>query len=507
MLAALGYEGYPLAQFLARTSAHAAREHGGWVARRVRDLKVRMDERMPARFIHWDPESRASLRDLLESPRQGEFLILHADGSRGTSFVEAEFLGARLRLPTGPARVARHVGLPLVPVFCVTREDGRHDIVVEAPVPAEGSIEEATLRCAALLEGHVRRRPDLWWTWDRLRCERDPLGTLRLTARAAATPPDLFVRGGGAPEEETPRPGRARPSRPPSPPRGGTLAGLLCLAATAAAVLLLQATRPAPEPSLAGTPLAAALSRSLRGAELVLPSPDGVRVRAVWMAPEGEGPFPTLVLNHGGFRGLTPDFLEYAERWREAGFAVAASEYRGQGGSEGRREFAAGEVDDVLTLLRWVRAQPETDPERVAFLGMSHGGTITLLALARSAPVRAAVVQSAVSDAQDMLEREHARALLLRRSVEFDTDDPAEVRRRDAFSRIAQVHVPVLVLHGEEDPIVPVGQARRLAEALRAAGVKTEIRIFPGAGHNLKGLPEAFEEARRFLARQLALPE
>jgi lauroyl/myristoyl acyltransferase len=159
----------------------------------VRDLKVGMDEAMPARFLHWDPESPSSLREAYRLLRRGELLVVHADGSRGSSFVEVPFFGARLALPTGPARMARKTGAYLLPIFCVARRDGRCDVIIEDPVPADLPDEEAMARCAALLESHCRKHPEQWWTWDRLEMEELPEGGLRLGASGAQTARELFV--------------------------------------------------------------------------------------------------------------------------------------------------------------------------------------------------------------------------------------------------------------------------------------------------------------------------
>lgn len=186
MLAALGHRGYPLVQLLNRTAAHAGRGHSRSLAQRVRDLKIRMDRKMPARFLHWRPGAAA--REVYRVAQEGELLLVHLDGSRGASFASFDFLGGRAPFSTGPARIAWRTERPLIPVFCVRREDGRHDLIIEPPVEREGGAEAMTARCVRLLEGQVRRQPEQWWTWARLRMEMDPEGRLRLEPRPAEVP-------------------------------------------------------------------------------------------------------------------------------------------------------------------------------------------------------------------------------------------------------------------------------------------------------------------------------
>jgi hypothetical protein len=66
------------------------------------------------------------------------------------------------------------------------------------------------------------------------------------------------------------------------------------------------------------------------------------------------------------------------------------SSYRGEDGSQGSVEICDGEVDDSLQLLALVDAQPYADPSHAGMIGASHGGCITLRAVARGAPVVAA---------------------------------------------------------------------------------------------------------------------
>ena len=231
----------------------------------------------------------------------------------------------------------------------------------------------------------------------------------------------------------------------------------------------------------------------------------GSRSAYHWLAPDGEGPFPAVILNHGGFQGITPAFLEFARKFRDAGFAVFAPEYRGQGEMPGAREFAKGEVDDVLRVLDAVRQRDDVDPERIAMYGVSHGGTITLLALSRGADVRAAVVQSSISDVNAMLAVDKARRILEIRNVQFNINDPEEVDRRNPIKHLDGIRGPLLILHGANDPLVPAIQARRLEKELRRRGVDTELEVYPGAEHNLKELESAWSDAFDFLRRQLQL--
>jgi dipeptidyl aminopeptidase/acylaminoacyl peptidase len=125
---------------------------------------------------------------------------------------------------------------------------------------------------------------------------------------------------------------------------------------------------------------------------------DGLRIFAQICRPRGEGPFPLLISNHGGYRGIG-DFSggACADNAR-FGFVTALSSYRGEDGSDGAIEICKGEVDDVLELTRITQGLPFVDASRSVMYGISHGGCITLRAVARGVPVAAAAAMVPPTD-------------------------------------------------------------------------------------------------------------
>jgi acetyl esterase/lipase len=125
---------------------------------------------------------------------------------------------------------------------------------------------------------------------------------------------------------------------------------------------------------------------------------NGLRVFGRLCRPEGPGPFPVIVNNHGGFDGVRDWTGGLCRDGATNGYAVIESSYRGEDGSDGRVEVCLGEVDDVLEMLRVLLAQSHADPKRVVMLGASHGGCITLRAVERGAPVHGAVALVPATD-------------------------------------------------------------------------------------------------------------
>jgi alpha/beta superfamily hydrolase len=221
-----------------------------------------------------------------------------------------------------------------------------------------------------------------------------------------------------------------------------------------------------------------------------------------------------LALNHGGFEGLGADWNGgLCVAFARAGYATVESSYRGEDGSQGRVEFCLGEVSDVLNMLAIALAQPYADPQRASMLGLSHGGCITARALERGAAVRAAVDVFGPTEAVSLFRSWQARVA---------AGDPQAPAYRELIARVEQAAggppeaVPaayaarsplffvrdldawpgaLLVVHGTEDALIPVGQSCALAAAgqdFRAFHLGTLLNVIPSPPDACAGLPVAW---------------
>ena len=200
--------------------------------------------------------------------------------------------------------------------------------------------------------------------------------------------------------------------------------------------------------------------------------------------PSGDGPYPVLIWNHGGYGGL-PDWDDpkgFCALVAKSGWVMAESSYRGEDDSEGQLEVCRGEVDDVLAMLDVVRGQSYADSERVAMVGQSHGGCITSKAVERGADIDVAADISGptdwgalVTDVKQAQNRPSADPTL--QKVLEDTVDvvekavggsPSQYPERYAETspdaeKIARSDTPFIIMHGVADTIVPVRQSCDLA--------------------------------------------
>jgi len=203
----------------------------------------------------------------------------------------------------------------------------------------------------------------------------------------------------------------------------------------------------------------------LEAEELSFRAEDGVRLHGFWVAPPEEDGVGAILYCHGN-GGNVSDRLGHARQLREAGFGVLLFDYRGYGRSEGRPTEEG--------TYRDARAAAELLDERAAggsvvYLGESLGGGVAAQLASERSP-RGLVLQSSFTSIRAMA-RIHYPLL-----PRFMVPDAYPTQRR-----LAAMEVPVLVVHGERDRIVPVSEGRALFEAAREP---KRLIVFPEAGHN-----------------------
>ena len=188
-----------------------------------------------------------------------------------------------------------------------------------------------------------------------------------------------------------------------------------------------------------------------------------------WFLPaRAAKPLGTVVFSHGN-SGSVGHHLGFVMWMVEAGYHVFMYDYRGFGKSGGRVD-RRGMIEDVQAAFRHVASRGDIDPKRIISFGHSMGGakSVTALAEARPAGLRAVVVDGTFASYQTM-----ARVFAGQLGANVATD---------AWSPIAHVNdlapVPLLVVHGTDDEVVPFEQGRLLYE--RAAQPKSLFRVEDG---------------------------
>jgi len=129
---------------------------------------------------------------------------------------------------------------------------------------------------------------------------------------------------------------------------------------------------------------------------------DGLKVGGLLVKPKKPGNYPCIIYNRGGNRKLgqlvvATAALTLGELAKE-GYIVIASNYRGNGNSEGKEQFGGDDVNDVVNLIDVLKEVEGADIERIGMYGWSRGGMMTYLALTRTDQIDVACVGVANSD-------------------------------------------------------------------------------------------------------------
>ncbi len=252
--------------------------------------------------------------------------------------------------------------------------------------------------------------------------------------------------------------------------------------------------------------------------EVTYPSGD-LRVSGILLVPTGTGPFPAVVLNHGYIepssyvtgQGLSRE----QDHLARAGFVVLHTDYRGHAASDPAsplsRETRLGYTRDTINAVQSLKKEAYVDRDRVAMLGRSMGGGVTLNALvAKPGLVRAGVVFASVSsrfldnfDRWTRRERPDAAAAFF---DEFGTprEEPGFYRGLSARSHFDRITAPVLLHHGTLDDTCPIAWSRTTQGLLRDAGVRSRLEVYEGEQHAFG--PQWSDSMRRtvaFLRREL----
>jgi dipeptidyl aminopeptidase/acylaminoacyl peptidase len=203
------------------------------------------------------------------------------------------------------------------------------------------------------------------------------------------------------------------------------------------------------------------------------------------------------------------------EFWRSRGWHVLVPDHRGSSGYGRDYQRALrgrwGELDiaDVIAATEWAHAHGLAHSDGTVVMGGSSGGFTALGVVAHSRnSFAAAVVSYPVTDLVDMAERSHRFERHYTDSLVGPLPESATVMRERSPLSFAQllVRTPLLVLHGDVDPVVPVHQSRVLVERVRAAGGVVELHVYPGEGHGFRQRDHQLDEFHRiegFLSRHV----
>lgn len=227
------------------------------------------------------------------------------------------------------------------------------------------------------------------------------------------------------------------------------------------------------------------------------PSTEGAQISGFLYKPPQRftGKRPVIVNIHGGpeaqsrpgFIGRNNYFLD------ELGVAIIYPNVRGSSGF-GKTFVKADDgvnrhrsYQDLGALLDWIKTRPDLDSDRILVTGGSYGGHMTLVAATQyNDRIRASVAVAAISSLVSNLEHTESYRRDLRRAEYGDERDPKIRQYMNELSPMALVQnitKPMFVIHGENDPRVPVSEAHQIVDAARANKVPVWLLLGKNEGH------------------------
>jgi uncharacterized protein len=245
---------------------------------------------------------------------------------------------------------------------------------------------------------------------------------------------------------------------------------------------------------------------------------DGLKITGLISKPPGKGPFPLILVNHGGY-DPAKSVGAFLDLFVKQGYVALASDYRGCGQSEGKHELAKGEVNDVLNAIKYGKGLPYVDRKRVVMWGFSHGAAIALLAASRDEGIKAVVAVQGPVELADCFrhwvknkDKPGVKPLVGVSLHVGGTPEqvPAAWKERSALYVTKKIKCPVLLIYSEKDDAVPIDQGERMEKALKEAGNRAaKLIVVKGANHGLdkKSWGEVMKPMVNFLNQQVDLPE
>ena len=244
---------------------------------------------------------------------------------------------------------------------------------------------------------------------------------------------------------------------------------------------------------------------------------DGLVIPAYLTRPRGAPPYPMVLLPHGG--PSVRDYLVYdylAQFLASRGYLVLQPNYRGSEGygaafeTAGYGQWGLLMQDDLTDGTRAMIKRGLADPERICIVGWSYGGYAALLGAVKTPELfRCAVSGAGVTDLRKMLS-ERARYKFVDKnqpSIGNFKTDREKLRDNSPINNVDAIKIPILLVHGDQDLVVPISHSKRMASKLKKARKQHEFVVLKDGNHYLSSESNRIRFLREidsFLARHMA---
>ena len=225
---------------------------------------------------------------------------------------------------------------------------------------------------------------------------------------------------------------------------------------------------------------------------------DGLEVTGYLTLPRGRPAkgLPLVVFPHGGPASRDgPGFDWWAQAMANRGYAVLQPNFRGSDGlgaaflAAGYGQWGRKMQTDLSDGVRDLAAKGTVDPNRVCIVGASYGGYAALAGAAIDTGVyRCAVSVAGPADLRRFVEwsrvqRGRGAYRYWNRFMGAEDSKDVALGEISPAAHVDRVAIPILLIHGKDDTVVPLEQSQIMADALKRAGKPVELVVQPGADH------------------------
>jgi len=225
--------------------------------------------------------------------------------------------------------------------------------------------------------------------------------------------------------------------------------------------------------------------------------------------------YPVVVIVHGGPEGQSQPILDIvAQYFFSRGYGVFVPNVRGSSGygkeylSLDNVEKRMDSVKDLSYAVKWLETQPNVDAKRIAVYGGSYGGFMVLAALTTYPDLWAAGIDIVgISNFVTFLENTGAYRRSHREgeygSLEHDREFLTSI---SPIHQVDKITAPLMVVHGANDPRVPLNEAEQIVSALEERNIPVEFLVYHDEGHGLvklKNRLDAYPKMADFLDKHI----
>jgi dipeptidyl aminopeptidase/acylaminoacyl peptidase len=240
------------------------------------------------------------------------------------------------------------------------------------------------------------------------------------------------------------------------------------------------------------------------------PSKDGKwQISALVYPPynaERNGKNAAVVYVHGGPTSQTQNgFIKNIQYLANQGFFVIAPNYRGSTGygkdfaDANRFDMGGGDLEDVISGAEWLKQTGYIDPKKIAMMGASYGGYLSMMAVTKAPDLWAAGVPI-VPFVNWFTEIENEDPLLRQYDMATMGDpmkDKTRLRERSPIYFVDQIKAPLLLLAGGNDPRCPHTEAEQVASAIKKRNGVVELKVYENEGHGFAKIENQIDAITR----------